>query len=201
VVTMARVGIVCGYDLDADLTAYVESIRPLILREKLDYVVLSGGRTSPASFSSEAWMMAGLLGEFMPLDRVLLEEHAMTTLENLVFGRGLAEHAAGRIDRFVVFCDLVHRRKVGTLARMILGSNAMVYCVEHPVRLRARLFEPISHFLEAVVAKAPWTRRYLRAAVVRLKGVTGAPPRSARPAIVSDGAPPRHPSHRPGKGL
>lgn len=196
---MARVGIVCGYDLDGGLPAYVESIRPLIERERLDYVVLSGGRTSPNSFSSEAWTMARALGEFMPAERVLLEEHAMTTLENLVFGRGLAEHIAGRVDRFVVFCDLVHRRKVGTLARMVLGTNSMVYCVEHPVRMRARLFEPVSHFLEAIVALAPWTRRYLRAAVIRLKGVTGAPPRSARPAIVSDAAPPHHPPHTSGK--
>lgn len=198
---MARVGIVCGYDLNADLPAYVDSIRPLIEREGLDYIVLSGGRTSPTSFSSEAWMMARALGDILPADRILLEEHAMTTLENLVFGRGLAEHRVGRVERFVVFCDLVHRRKVGTLSRMILGSHSRVYCVEHPVRLRARLFEPVSHFLEAAVAKAPWTRRYLRAAVVRLKGVTGAPPRSAQPAIVSDAEPPYRPPHTSGTGL
>jgi hypothetical protein len=44
---MRSVGIVCGYDLNDDLPGYVRSVAPLIARENLDFVILSGGRTSP----------------------------------------------------------------------------------------------------------------------------------------------------------
>ena len=195
---MTTVGIVCGYDLNDELVAYVGSIRPLIERERLDYVVLSGGRTSPHSFSSEAWVMARALGEILPAGRVLLEEHAMTTLENLVFGRGLAEHHCGVVDRFVVFCDRVHRRKVSTLARLLLGARATVHWVHHDVSLRVRLLEPLSHLIEAAVALVPPLRRHFRALSIRLKGVSGAPPRSARPAAVSSDAPRRRPTRTSG---
>src|SRR5437016_5684188 len=146
---MRSVGIVCGYELDGDLDRYVDAVRPLIALERVDWLVLSGGRTSPGSFSSEAWVMAGALGEIVPRERLLLEEHAMTTLENLLFGRGLAEDRCGPVDRFVVFCDRVHRRKVATLARLILGRATTVHCVARCVSLPVRLFEPLSHLIEA----------------------------------------------------
>ena len=79
----------------------------------------------------------------------------MTTLENLLFARGLAEHHAGTVKRFVVFCDSVHRRKVATLSRLLLGTQTIVHSVDHNVAFPIRLFEPVSHFLEAVVALAP----------------------------------------------
>jgi hypothetical protein len=34
-----------------------------------------------------------------------------------------------------------------------------------------RLFEPLSHLIEGVVARAPRMRKYLRAAAMRIKGV------------------------------
>lgn len=184
---MRSVGIVCGYDLDDDLPGYVRSVAPLIARENLDFVILSGGRTSPRSNHSEAWVMAGHLRDLVPSPALVLEEHAMTTLENLIFARGLAEHHAGVVARFVVFCDRVHRRKVAALARLILGGRTIVHCVDHDVAMRVRLFEPVSHVIEAAVARAPWLRKYLRAAAIRLKGVGATVP--ALPKITPDDQP------------
>jgi len=184
---MRSVGIVCGYDLNDDLQGYVRSVAPLIARENLDFVILSGGRTSPRSKHSEAWVMAGHLRDIVPAPTLLLEEHAMTTLENLIFARGLAEHHAGVVTRFVVFCDRVHRRKVAALSRLILGARTIVHCVDHDVTMRVRLFEPVSHVIEAAVARAPWLRKYLRAAAIRLKGVRRTAP--ALPKIAPDDKP------------
>src|SRR5437763_2395730 len=181
---MRSVGIVCGYDLNDDLHDYVKSVAPLIERENLDFVILSGGRTSPLSHHSEAWVMAAHLREILPNPELVLEEHAMTTLENLIFARGLAEHHAGVVARFVGFCDRVHRRKVAALSRLILGARTIVHCVDHDVAMRVRLFEPVSHVIEAAVARAPWLRKYLRAAAIRLKGVHETVP--ALPKITSD---------------
>jgi hypothetical protein len=186
---MRSVGIVCGYDLNDDLHGYVRSVAPLIARENLDFVILSGGRTSPRSHHSEAWVMAGHLREILPLPQLVLEEHAMTTLENLIFARGLAEHHAGVVARFVVFCDRVHRRKVAALAKLILGARAIVHCVDRNVTRRVRLFEPVSHLIEGVVARVPRLRKYLRAVAIRMKGVSGNPPQSALPVLVADDAP------------
>jgi hypothetical protein len=180
---MRSVGIVCGYDLNDDLPGYVRSVAPLIERESLDFVILSGGRTSPRSDHSEAWVMAGHLREMLTMPMIVLEEHAMTTLENLIFARGLAEHHAGVVNRFVVFCDRVHRRKVTALSHLILGARAIVHCVDRDASLRVRLFEPASHLIEAVVARAPRLRKYLRAAAIRIKGVHGWAP--ALPAAES----------------
>ena len=113
----------------------------------------------------------------------------MTTLENLIFARGLAEHHAGVVARFVVFCDRVHRRKVAALARIILGARAIVHCVDRDVARRVRLFEPVSHFIEAFVARFPRLRKYLRAAAIRIKGVSGTPPDAALPAMAADDEP------------
>jgi hypothetical protein len=108
----------------------------------------------------------------------------MTTLENLIFARGLAEHHAGVVARFVVFCDRVHRRKVAALSRLILGARTIVQCVDRDVTMRVRLFEPASHLIEAVVARAPRLRKYLRAAAIRIKGVRRSAP--ALPTIPCD---------------
>jgi hypothetical protein len=177
-----NIGIVCGYDLNADLAGYVSSITPLVAGARLDLLIVSGGRTSPHSHSSEAWVISQALSGVMPKEKVLLEEHAMTTLENLVLARGMVEHDARLIGRFTIFCDRVHHRKVQTLARLILGAKARVHSVEHAVPLRVRVFEPLSHLVETFAALVPPLRKVLRAAAIRLKGVTGAPPRSARPA-------------------
>jgi DUF218 domain len=186
---MRSVGIVCGYDLDDDLPGYVTSVAPLIAGENLDFVILSGGRTSRRSHHSEAWVMARHLRELVPLPELVLEEHAMTTLENLIFARGLAEQRAGVVVHFVVFCDHVHQRKVATLAKLILGARSIVRPVDHNVAAGVRVFEPVSHFIEAVVAVMPRLRKYLRAVAIFMKGVSGTPPDSALPALASDDQP------------
>jgi hypothetical protein len=186
---MRSVGIVCGYDLNDELPGYVTSVAPLIARENLDFVILSGGRTSPRSHHSEAWMMARYLRETLPMPEVVLEEHAMTTLENLLFARALAEHRVEAIARFVVFCDRVHQRKVAALAKLILGARAVVQPVHRRAAAVDRLFEPFSHFIEVVVAFVPRLRKYLRAAAIFTKGVSGKPPDSAMPPLSSDDQP------------
>jgi hypothetical protein len=186
---MRSVGIVCGYDLNDELPGYVTSVAPLIALENLDFVILSGGRTSPRSPHSEAWVMARHLRGILQLPQVVLEEHAMTTLENLIFARGLAEHHAGAVAQFVVFCDRVHERKVATLARLILGARTIVRPVDHAVAVADRLFEPVSHFIETVIAMMPPLRKYLRAAAIFTKGVSGKPPDSALPPLLSDDQP------------
>jgi len=170
-ITMRSVGIVCGYDLNDDLPGYVSSIAPLIGGEDLDLVILSGGRTSPHLEHSEAAVMAEHLRYLLPAQELVLEEHAMTTLENLLFARDLAERHGSAVTRFVVFCDRVHRRKVAALAKVILGASVTVHCVDRNVPMRERIFEPASHLIEAVVARMPRLRKYLRAAAMRIKGV------------------------------
>ena len=186
---MHSVGIVCGYDLNDDLPGYVSSVAPLIARENLDFVILSGGRTSPRSHHSEAWVMARHLRGIPGTPQLVLEEHAMTTLENLIFARGLAERHAGVVARFVVFCDRVHARKVATLARLILGARAIVHSVDRAAATADRIFEPASHFIETVVALIPRLRKYLRAAAIYVKGVSGNPPDSALPPLIADDQP------------
>src|SRR6266576_3071432 len=80
---MRSVGIVCGYDLNDDLPGYVRSVAPLIARENLDFVILSGGRTSPRSDHSEAWVMAGHLREMLPAPTFVLEEHERRRRQHL----------------------------------------------------------------------------------------------------------------------
>jgi len=186
---MRSVGIVCGYDLNDDLPGYVSSVAQLVARENLDILILTGGRTSPRSNHSEAWVMARHFREIGSRSDFVLEEHAMTTLENLIFARGLAEHHAGVVSRYVVFCDRVHRRKVVTLTRLILGKQASVQSVDRRVAIGVRLFEPVSHLVEAVVAVVPRLRKFLRSTVILLKGVSGKPPESAMPPLASDDQP------------
>src|ERR1019366_1202927 len=186
---MRSVGIVCGYDLNDELPGYVTSVAPLIARENLDFVILSGGRTSSRSPHSEAWVMARQLRGILQSPQVVLEEHAMTTLENLIFARGLAEHHAGAVARFVVFCDRVHERKVATLAWLILGTRTVVRPVDHAVAVADRLFEPVSHFIETVSAMVPRLRKYLRRGAIFLKGASWQPPDSAMPQMRSDDQP------------
>lgn len=167
-----HVGIVCGYDLDDDLDTYVTSVAPLIADAGVDVLVVSGGRTSPRSHHSEAWVISQRLAEITPQPNVMLEEEAMTTLENLVLARGLAEEEhGGAIERFTVFCDHVHHSKVRTLARLILGAKTIVRSVERAVPLRIRLFEPVSHVAETAAALVPSLRKYLRAVAMRFKGL------------------------------
>src|SRR5512141_2643897 len=106
---MKSIGIVCGYDRFDDLHAYVERVAELI--RDVDAVILTGGFTSPDSWHSEAWLMATVLARVMPRQRILIEEDAMTTLDNLVFARSLAHRVFGRVCEWKVYCDAAHRLK------------------------------------------------------------------------------------------
>jgi hypothetical protein len=47
----------------------------------------------------------------------------------------------------------------------------------------------VSHLIESVVARFPRLRKYLRAAAIRMKGVSGTPPAAARPELAADDEP------------
>ena len=172
---MKSIGIVCGYDRFEDLHEYVERVAELIGIAPVDAVILTGGFTSPDSWHSEAWLMAAVLARVMPLQRILIEEQAMTTLDNLVFARSLAHQIFGRISEWKVYCDAAHRLKVSVLARILLGRHARVYAVDRDVEWHIRMIEPISVVFEAVCAHVPGLQRTLSAFAARMKGVAREP--------------------------
>ncbi len=173
------IGIVCGYDRLDDLHLYVEHVAELIHADPADAVILTGGYTSPSSWHSEAWLMAEVLARVLPRQPLLIEEQAMTTLDNLVFAKDLAHRLFGRIQAWKVYCDAAHRLKVGVLARIILGKHAQVFAVNRDVELHIRIVEPFSMIFESICAHVPGLRRTLSAFSARMKGVSGSSRRSA----------------------
>jgi hypothetical protein len=169
---MTLIGIVCGYDLNDDLPVYVDGVARELARAHCDVVIISGGSTSPVTSHSEAWRIAEGVQARMPDLEIVLEERALTTLDNLVFAKAIACHTFGVIDGFVVFCDSVHARKVRLLSRMILGPRATVHGLHHNVPLRIRLLEPFSIVLEALGALSPSLRHLVRAGAVLAKGLS-----------------------------
>lgn len=167
---MTTIGIVCGYDDLATLRGYMNLLAPEIDAAQPAVVILSGAVTSPGA-SSEAAVMAELLGELLPGQPSMIEDEAMTTLENLVNGKALAQRTFGRVDRWVVFCDATHRAKVAVLARLILGPRARVVSVPRRARLFKRMVEPLLIVVEAVVAMTPRLQPLLRTAAMRWRGV------------------------------
>jgi DUF218 domain len=154
---MLSIAIVCGYrELDS-LRDYVVRIAPYLVIETPAIAILSGGVTS-ADQRSEAAVMAEMLAEICPEQPFLLEEEAMTTLDNLVNGKALAERTFGRVSRWLVCCDTAHRVKVATLARLVLGRTAVVRHVPRPVALGTRLLEPPTLAVEACAAMMPALR-------------------------------------------
>ena len=171
---MTTIGIVCGYDDLATLRGYMNLLAPEIDAAKPTVVILSGAVTSPAATSSEAAVMAELLRDLLPGQLSMTEEAAMTTLENLVNGKALAQRTFGRVERWVVFCDVTHRAKVSVLARLVLGPRARVISVPRRARLFKRIVEPLLLVLEAFVATTPALQPLLRSAAMRWRGVKAA---------------------------
>src|SRR5438105_2082640 len=90
---LVTIAIVCGYDLDSDLGAYVGRVAERLEGIHLDAIVLSGGRTHPKIDSSEAREMSRHLAELRPHGKVLLDHEAMNTLDNLVHARELVKQS------------------------------------------------------------------------------------------------------------
>lgn len=179
---MARIGIVCGYDRYADLDAYTSLVAGELAREPFDAIILTGGFTNPQSHHSEAHLMSVVVTRHLPHALVVLEERAMTTLDNLVFAKKVAEELFASIDRFVVFCDAAHRTKVSILSRLILGVRGSVRAVHRVVPLITHLLEPPSIVIESVAALVPPLRKYVSAGAARIKGVSAIPRRSVQRA-------------------
>jgi len=177
---MARIGIVCGYDRYTDLDQYTQRVADELAREPWDAIIVTGGFTNPASKQSEAELMHAVVSKHIPHALVVLEERAMTTLDNLVFGKAIAEKLFERIDRFVVFCDGAHRTKVSILARLVLGVRATVHGVHRVVPFITHLLEPPSIVIESVAAVVPPLRKYVSRGAAWLKGVSSIPRHSTR---------------------
>lgn len=175
------VAIVCGYDLDSDLGAYVERVARRLDGVHLDAIVLSGGRTSPKIDSSEAREMSRHLAELRPHGTVLLDHQAMNTLDNLVFACELVERSIGAVDQFLVCCDIAHVVKAAILARLVLRGQIRMLAVPRRVPLHVWLREPFSIALETLGAVIPALRPLLSRGSARLKGVTSRLRHSARP--------------------
>jgi len=180
---MARIGIVCGYDRFTDLDEYSSKVADQLAREPFDAIIVTGGFTDPSSHLSEAQMMSDVVSRHLPHALVVLEERAMTTLDNLVFGKAMAEKLFARVDRFVVFCDRAHRVKVSILSRIIFGVRTTVRTVHRAVPVLTHLLEPGSIVIESIAALAPPLRKYVSAAAARIKGVSAIPRHSAPPAF------------------
>lgn len=168
---VTTVALVCGYDLHSDLHDYVGRVVPVIDEERCGAIVFSGGFTSPVHDHSEAQAMTRVLAAHVPDALVVLEERAMTTLENIVYGGALAEELFG-VTRYVIICDRVHAPKVAVLSKLLLRVRFTVRAVGRKVPLRVVLFEPLSLVVEAVAAVFPVFRRPLRYAAMRMKGLS-----------------------------
>lgn len=177
---MTLVALICGYDELRSLRDYVAGVAGHLRAERVDFAILSGGRTRPGMLHSEAQVMAEALSELCPDVPLLLEEEAMTTLDNLVAGKALAERTLGGIERWTVFCDRTHAVKVRVLSRLILGAKRRVRSIPRNVPLIIRLAEPFSVFCETMAALLPRLRRPLRAFAMWYRGVSGVRPRSIR---------------------
>lgn len=168
------VAIVCGYDRFADLHLYAEQVASEIASARVDRVIVTGGFTSRDSYHSEAWVMAQVLAAKLPQAVVLLEEWAMTTVDNLVFSRAIAiERFAA--ESFLVFCDHAHRVKAAVLTRIILGANARVRSIPRIVSWATLVLEPVSIVCESVCAVAPPLRKALSRLAAWSKGVAAEP--------------------------
>ena len=178
---MTSIAIVCGYDLHSDLRDYVRRVAAVLDSEKCDALVLSGGRTSTTIDDSEAQAMTRALAEHLVDPVVVLEERAMTTLENIVFAREMAERLFP-VRRYVVTCDRVHAAKVMALCAILLRRRFRVRPVPRKVPLRVTLFEPISFVAEVTAAIVPFLRPLLRRVAMRFKGLVERSPRSTRRA-------------------
>src|SRR5438045_6928843 len=160
---MTTVAIVCGYDLDSDLGAYVERVARRLDGHRVDAVMLAGERTSPSVDSSEAHEMNRHLAELMPHGRVLLDHEAMTTLDNIVHAKKIAERAFERVEQWLVCCDVAHVAKAWTLARIVLPRRVRMLAVHRPVPLLIWLREPLSIIIESFGALVPRVRPLLSA--------------------------------------
>ena len=179
---MASIGIVCGYDRYADLDQYTSLVAGELAREPFDAIIVTGGFTDPQSRHSEAQLMSAVVSRHLPHALVVLEERAMTTLDNLVFGKAVADGLFERIDRFVVFCDAAHRIKVSILTRLILDVRGTVRAVHRVVPFITHLLEPPSIVIESAAALFPPLRKYVSAGAARIKGVSAIPRRSTQQA-------------------
>lgn len=178
---MTSIAIVCGYDLQSDLRDYVRRVAAVLDSERCDALVLSGGRTSATIDDSEAQAMTRALAEHLTDPVVVLEERAMTTLENILFAREMAERLFP-VRRYVVTCDRVHAVKVMALCAILLRRRFRVRAVARKVPLKVTLFEPISFVAEVSAAIVPLLRPLLRRMAMRFKGLVERSPRSARRA-------------------
>ncbi len=175
------IAIVCGYDLDTDLGAYVGRVAQRLDGIHLDAIVLSGGRTHPKIDSSEAREMSRHLAELRPHGTVLLDHEAMTTLDNLVHARELVRQSLAAPHDYLVCCDIAHAPKAWLLARIVLGRSIRMLPVPRPVPLHIWLREPFSIVLETLGAILPPMRIWLSHSAARMKGVTERQRRSIRP--------------------
>ncbi|HEX9164042.1 MAG TPA: YdcF family protein [Thermoanaerobaculia bacterium] len=178
---MTTIAIVCGYDLHTDLRDYVRRIAGILEEEQCDALVLSGGRTSPLNDDSEAQAMTRALAEHLPNPLIILEERAMTTLDNILYARQLAEQIFA-VRRYVVACDRVHAPKVMALSAILLRRRFVVRAVPRKVPLAVMLFEPVSFVIEVAAALLPFFRTALRTSARKIKGLSGPSRRSAPPA-------------------
>jgi hypothetical protein len=174
------VAIVCGYDRFSDLHLYAENVASGLVADGVERVIVTGGFTNRDSWHSEAWLMAQVIAQRVPDASVILEEWAMTTVDNLVFGREAARQLFDGVVSFVVYCDVAHRAKVLVLARIILGVNVTVRAIQRQVPFATRLFEPVSIVCEALCAVAPPLRRMLSRFSATCKGVSVTPRRKAQ---------------------
>ena len=176
---MTKIALVCGYDLHSDLYGYVRSVIPIIDETQPHAIVFSGGFTSPVHDDSEAQAMTRILSAHVPNALVVLEERAMTTLDNIVFGRTIAD-ALFHATHYVVVCDRVHAPKVRALCAILLRARSTVRAVGRKVPLPVMAFEPMSVLIEVLAAIFPILRRPLRYAAMRLKGLSEPWRRSAQ---------------------
>lgn len=176
---MTTIAIVCGYDLHTDLRDYIRRVVDVLDHDTCDALIMSGGRTSPTIDDSEAQAMTRALSEHVTDHVVILEERAMTTLDNLVYAREIAERLFP-VERYVVTCDRVHAPKVIALAAILLRRRFRVHAVGRKVPLKVTLFEPFSFVVEVIAAIVPLFRPLLRRAAMRIKGLERSP-RSTRP--------------------
>lgn len=138
-----RVAIVLGYGchLTDPIKRYLEKVAAYDSAIPFYLIITTGGFTQEKSAPgvSEARMMADYLESFGVSTPVILEEEALTTLENLRFVYELVRANGLENKKLVIFCDSARAFKIKLLARLIFGKWPRIASYDFSKSVRPKL--------------------------------------------------------------
>ena len=119
-----KIGIVCGYGIvpDERLVTYVRRVVACASAQRIDTLILCGGRTIRGAEQTDAATLRDLLGEDAASFHLLLEEASISTLHNLLYARQLIAANRLSVESLSIFCDTLRFMKVWCLSRILFRA-------------------------------------------------------------------------------